>query len=49
MNLEISKIVLDTNILISGYLFGGVPREIIELGRREYVKILTSVRNPYTS
>lgn len=32
MNLEISKIVLDTNILVSGYLFGGVPRKIIELG-----------------
>jgi putative PIN family toxin of toxin-antitoxin system len=43
MNPEISKIVLDTNILISGYLFGGVPREIIELGRQRCAEILTSV------
>ena len=43
MNLEISKIVLDTNILVSGYPFGGVPRKIIELGRKRYVKILTSI------
>jgi len=43
MNLETSKIVLDTNVLISGYLFGGVPREIIELGRKASVEILTSI------
>ena len=42
MNREISKVVLDTNILISGYLFGGIPRKIIELGRKGEIEILTS-------
>ena len=38
------RIVLDTNILISGYLFGGTLRRILELGRSEKISILTSLQ-----
>lgn len=36
------RIVLDTNVLISAYLYGGVPRQILEQGRTGKIDILTS-------
>ncbi len=36
------KIVLDTNVYISGILFKGKPREILNLARKEKIEILIS-------
>jgi uncharacterized protein len=36
------KVVFDTNIYISGYLFGGKPREDIEKGRKRYFRLYAS-------
>lgn len=36
------KVVLDTNVLISGVLFGGNPRKIIEHGMRGSIRICIS-------
>lgn len=36
------RVVLDTNIYISAILFGGNPREIINLARLDKIKVLTS-------
>jgi len=39
---KIPRVVLDTNILISGYLFGGKPREIFKYIIRSKIKAITS-------
>jgi uncharacterized protein len=36
------KVVFDTNIYISGYLFGGKPRQGIEKGRMRYFRLYAS-------
>jgi len=36
------RVVLDTNVYISALLFGGIPAEIIELGREKKIQILSS-------
>ncbi len=39
----ISRIVIDTNIYISGIFWGGKPRAIVDLGRSGQVLIFTSL------
>ena len=34
------KIVIDTNVTISGLLWGGAPNEILKLGRNRLIRIL---------
>ena len=41
----ISRIVIDTNIYISGIFWGGKPRAIVDLGRSGQVLIFTSSEN----
>lgn len=36
------KLVLDTNVLISGYLFGGKPNRLIEAALREKIYVYSS-------
>lgn len=36
------RLVLDTNIVISGLLWGGLPRQLLNLGRDEHVMLFTS-------
>lgn len=36
------RLVLDTNILISGLLFGGPPRALLELALERLIELLTS-------
>lgn len=37
------RVVLDTNVLISGVFFGGAPRQVLELWRDGKVKIVLSL------
>ena len=37
------KVVLDTNVLLSGVLFGGKPAELIDAARRGSIRALTSL------
>lgn len=37
------RLVLDTNIVVSGLIWGGVPRRLLELGRDGSVHLFTSV------
>lgn len=37
-----TKIVLDTNVYISAFLFGGIPEKIIELAIKDAVKLFIS-------
>ncbi|MBW2634869.1 MAG: putative toxin-antitoxin system toxin component, PIN family [Deltaproteobacteria bacterium] len=39
---EIVRIVIDTNVVISGLLFGGVPGNIIKLSARDDIQLLVS-------
>lgn len=39
---KVAKIVLDTNVLISGVVFGGKPREILEMVRNKELLGITS-------
>lgn len=39
---KVAKIVLDTNVLISGVVFGGKPREILEIVRNKELLGITS-------
>jgi putative PIN family toxin of toxin-antitoxin system len=34
--------VLDTNVVVSGLIWGGVPRELLDLGRNDQVMLVTS-------
>ena len=36
------RVVLDTNVFISGIFWKGLPREIIDLGRERKIEIITS-------
>ena len=36
------RLVLDTNIVVSGLIWGGVPRQLLELGRDGQVTFFTS-------
>lgn len=36
------KVVLDTNVLVSGLLFGGPPRQLLELALERAVDLVTS-------
>lgn len=36
------RLVLDTNIVISSLLWGGIPRQLLELGRDNQVTLFTS-------
>ena len=36
------RIVLDTNIIVSGLLWGGIPRQLLDLGRDGQVTFFTS-------
>ena len=40
--MKTTKVVFDTNIFISGYLFGGNPLRCLELAREERIKVFTS-------
>ena len=48
------RLVLDTNVVISGLLWGGLPRQLLELGRDGQVELFTSsvllidVFNPFS-
>ena len=35
-------LVLDTNVVISGLLWGGIPRQLLDLGREDQVELFTS-------
>lgn len=37
-----NRIVLDTSVLISAYLYRGLPRQILELARRGEVRLIVS-------
>jgi putative PIN family toxin of toxin-antitoxin system len=37
------KVVLDTNVLLSGVLFGGKPAEVIDAARRGMIRAVTSL------
>jgi len=34
------KVILDTNIIVSGILFGGVPRKILECAHRQFFTMI---------
>lgn len=36
------RLVLDTNVVVSGLIWGGVPRRLLELGRDGSVQLFTS-------
>ncbi len=36
------RLVLDTNIVISGLIWGGIPRQLLDLGRDGQVSLFTS-------
>lgn len=36
------RFVLDTNVVISGFIWGGIPRQILELAREDQVSLFTS-------
>ncbi len=36
------RLVLDTNIVVSGLIWGGVPRQLLELGRNSQARFFTS-------
>ena len=36
------RLVLDTNIIVSGLIWGGVPRQLLELSRNDQVTFFTS-------
>lgn len=36
------RVVFDTNVFISGILFGGNPRQVLELARNGQIQLLTS-------
>ena len=36
------RIVVDTNVLVSGFLFGGLPLRVLEAGRSGIVELCTS-------
>ena len=36
------KLVMDTNVFISGVFFGGVPHEILDAWRRDRVQLVVS-------
>jgi putative PIN family toxin of toxin-antitoxin system len=36
------KVILDTNIWVSGLLFGGKPRQIFKLAKNEKLEIIVS-------
>jgi uncharacterized protein len=40
----VKRVVLDTNVIVSGFLWGGVPRELLSLGRIGGIRLLTSLR-----
>ena len=45
MGSQPNRIVLDTSVLISAYLYRGLPRQILELARRGEVRLaVVSVR-----
>ena len=36
------RIVADTNIVVSGFLFGGLPLKVLDAGRSEIIELCTS-------
>ncbi len=38
------RLVLDTNIVVSGLIWGGVPRRLLDLGRDDQATLFTSSR-----
>ncbi len=36
------RLVLDTNIVVSGLIWGGVPRQLLDLGRDGHMTLFTS-------
>jgi predicted nucleic acid-binding protein len=37
-----TRTVADTNIVVSAFLWGGIPREILDAARREVITLFTS-------
>lgn len=36
------RVVLDTNVVVSGYLWGGVPRQLLQAARHNRLRLFTS-------
>ena len=36
------RLVLDTNIVVSGLIWGGVPRQLLDMARDKHVTLLTN-------
>lgn len=36
------RVVLDTNVVVSGYLWGGVPRQLLQAARQNRLRLFTS-------
>jgi uncharacterized protein len=37
------RVVLDTNVVVSGFLWGGRPRELLALGRARNIQLISSM------
>jgi hypothetical protein len=40
--IEVIRVVIDTNVVISALLFGGIPGKLLKLWKNEYIKPLIS-------
>lgn len=38
------RVVLDTNVVVSGFFWGGTPRQLLDLARDGHVTLFTSSR-----
>lgn len=36
------RVILDTNVVVSGYLWGGVPRQLLQAARQNRLRLFTS-------
>ncbi len=41
---SVPKIIVDTNIILSGYIYGGKPRLILQLAAKKEIEIITSLQ-----
>lgn len=37
-----TRVVLDTNVIVSGLIWGGMPRRFLDLARQQHIRIYTS-------